>query len=84
MKNEDSIIVCLIVHLAKLYYLLRVSEKSLKYDVQLFDVFGKLVLQQNDIMGNTTLSTTEFNQGIYFLQITNENHQIIHSQKIIK
>lgn len=84
MKNAISIIECLIVLLAIMYYLLRVSEKSLKYDVQLFDVFGKLVLQQNDILGNTTLSTTEFNQGIYFLHITNENHQIIHSQKIIK
>lgn len=84
MKNADSIIVCLIVHLAKLYYLLRVSEKSLKYDVQLFDVFGNLVLQQINNLGNSTLSTSNLNQGLYFLQITDANHQSIHSQKIIK
>lgn len=84
MKNADSIIVCLIVHLAKLYYLLRVSEKSLKYDVQLFDVFGNLVLQQINNLGNSTLSTSNLNQGLYFLQITDANHQSIHSQKIVK
>lgn len=84
MKNADSIIICLFVLLAIMYYLLRVSEKSLKYDVQLFDVFGNLVLQQINNLGNSTLSTSNLNQGLYFLQITDANHQSIHSQKIVK
>jgi len=66
---------------AKDYVYIKFNDSS-KKTIQLFDVTGKVVIEQ--IISNDTflqLNTTAFENGIYFLNITSNNNSI--TQKII-
>ena len=62
----------------------KVSSMDVEYELDLRDIFGKIVLFQKDMSGPARMSTSEIGQGIYFLQIFSSNHELLFTQKIVK
>ena len=62
----------------------KVSSMDVEYELDLRDIFGKIVLSQKDLSGPSRMSASEIRQGIYFLQIFNTDHQLLYTQKIVK
>jgi hypothetical protein len=53
-----------------------------KYDMTVYDVLGKTVLNTSVIQATTTLKTGELHSGIYFYKVTNQG-KLIQSGKLI-
>ncbi len=63
---------------------LTVSSKNKIEQIQLFDIFGKLVLSKLDLNSNSiNLSVANLNKGIYFISIKENNSSSISNNKIV-
>ena len=50
--------------------------------IQLFDIFGKMIYEKNLNQNSLQINMSPYNQGIYFIRITNNKNE--HKHKIIK
>ncbi len=57
------------------------SEKN--YNIRIFDVSGRLVLQENDKTGSVNIDFSAHSSGIYFINIEKEG-QTLYTQKFVK
>jgi hypothetical protein len=61
-----------------------IAEKSINYNLSIFDVFGKLIYQNKNTNGNDhSLDMSHFAQGIYYLRLE-QNGLLLKQEKIIK
>lgn len=51
------------------------------YSARMFDANGKLVWENNNLQGETTLNVSNFTKGVYFLQV--KQGQNVKSQKVL-
>ena len=51
--------------------------------IKLLDALGKVVLEKKSNESNTQLLINELPNGVYFLEITNENNRSFHSPLVI-
>lgn len=66
------------------YFSVKVSLATEKLTVEVYDVLGKLILKNDDYTSESTISLKEFNKGIYIVKITNTNHTVLFTEKVIK
>ena len=57
------------------------SEEKTKYEV--YDVFGNLILKQDELKFHHNINLSRLNQGHYFIKIVNENGKT-ETEKILK
>ena len=50
--------------------------------IQLFDIVGKMIYEKNVDQNSLQINMSSYNQGIYFIRITNNKNE--HKHKIIK
>lgn len=60
------------------------EEYKENYTYQIIDINGKILLLQSISSALTTIDVDNIASGIYFLNINDENHEIIESFKVIK
>ena len=58
------------------------SLKDEEYMIKLYDQTGKLLLQKKSVIGNNQLDLTNFNSGLYFVQLHSDKNII--TGKVIK
>jgi hypothetical protein len=51
------------------------------YDLQIYNLLGKLVYEQKNVSQKTTISLTDFNRGMYVFQYIDANRRIVESGK---
>lgn len=52
--------------------------------IKIYDISGKMIYQQKFRKDNFVISNLNFANGIYIIEINDENQKVIHSQQIIK
>jgi len=55
-----------------------------KIDIEIFNAFGHSLLRRTNISSREYISMIAIPQGIYFVQVTNQNKSKVHLEKIIK
>ncbi len=65
------------------YFYLKILDEELllNYEVKIFDVLGKIMLQKNKLGKNNKINTSYFLSGVYFVEISNEDFYVV--KKII-
>jgi hypothetical protein len=57
----------------------RVNEKG--YDIQVFNLLGKVVYEQKNIPSRTTINLSDYSRGVYIYQLRERDGKIIESGK---
>jgi hypothetical protein len=57
----------------------KVNEKG--YDMQVFNLLGKVVYEQKNIPSRTTINLTDYSRGVYIYQLRERDGKIIESGK---
>ena len=60
------------------------TKTSEAYNLKLFSLEGKLILDKNINSSSITINTTELSSGLYFAKISDKNNSIISTKKIVK
>tara|TARA_B100000809_G_C15125528_1_gene526065 strand:- start:9 stop:902 length:894 start_codon:yes stop_codon:yes gene_type:complete len=83
IKDSDSKNSSINIYFPTSNLLLIKSEKELIKSIRVFNIEGKLVEQNKCNNKQFSIQTNKWNSGIYFINITLDNNQVL-SQKIIK
>ena len=51
------------------------------YDIQVYNLLGKMVYEQKNIASRTTINLNEYNRGVYVFQLRDRDGKIIQSGK---
>jgi len=51
------------------------------YDIQVFNLLGKMIYEQKNIAPKTTINLSEYNRGVYVYQLRDREGKIIESGK---
>ena len=57
----------------------KVNEKG--YDIQVFNLLGKVVYEQKNIPSRTTINLSDYSRGVYIYQLRERDGKIIESGK---
>jgi len=60
------------------------TKNSESFNLKLFTLDGKLILDEHVNSSAATINTTELSSGLYFAQISDQNNSIISTKKIVK
>ena len=60
------------------------TKNSESFNLKLFTLDGKLILDQHMNSSTATINTTELSSGLYFAQISDQNNSVISTKKIVK
>jgi Secretion system C-terminal sorting domain len=51
--------------------------------IKVFDVLGKIVFKSEPLNNQSTINSSQFAKGIYFVQITDENKNVVNRKIVI-
>lgn len=82
MDNDNTIVNALYPNPATTYFIIEGENNGALYDIAVYDVMGKIMLQKSNTQLNKIIYVSNFPQGLYQIIITQKN-SIIYAGKLI-